>query len=84
MKTPSLSRGGVITLMSKGPGLIERRIAELFAETRDRALLVEDICDRAFALKGGLASARSGYLRPERRIVCFVGYARLPKRGANC
>jgi len=37
--------------MSKGPGLIERRIAELFAETRDRALLVEDICDRAFALK---------------------------------
>jgi hypothetical protein len=42
--------------MSKGPGQIERRIAELFAETRDRALSVEDICDRGFALNGGLAS----------------------------
>jgi hypothetical protein len=42
--------------MSKGPGQIEQRISELFAETRDRALSVEDICDRAFELNGRTAS----------------------------
>jgi hypothetical protein len=37
--------------MSRGPGTIERRIADLFADTRDRALSVDDICQRAFTLK---------------------------------
>ena len=38
--------------MSKGPGAIEKRIAELFAATRDRGLTVAEIADYAFALAG--------------------------------
>jgi hypothetical protein len=38
--------------MSKGPGVIESRIAELFAATRDRGLSVAEIADHAFALTG--------------------------------
>ncbi|WP_370168190.1 DnaJ domain-containing protein [Sinorhizobium fredii] len=38
--------------MSKGPGKIEQRIADLFAATRDRALSVDDIVDNAYDLKG--------------------------------
>src|SRR3954451_22941079 len=40
--------------MSKGPGAVERRIADLFAATRDRALSVSDITDHAFELGGRL------------------------------
>jgi hypothetical protein len=42
--------------MSKGPGQIESRIADLFAATRDRGLSVAEITDHAFALKGRPAS----------------------------
>ena len=38
--------------MSRGPGSIERRIADLFAATRDRALSIDDITDHAFKLRG--------------------------------
>ena len=38
--------------MSKGAGTVERRIADLLAETRDRALSIDDITDHAFALDG--------------------------------
>jgi hypothetical protein len=38
--------------MSKGPGTIEKRIADLFAATKDRALSVADIADHAFELAG--------------------------------
>ncbi len=38
--------------MSHGPGKIEKRIAELFAATRDRTLSVADLADHAFALAG--------------------------------
>jgi hypothetical protein len=38
--------------MSKGPGAVERRIADLFAEARDRALSVSDIAEHAFELGG--------------------------------
>jgi curved DNA-binding protein CbpA len=38
--------------MSKGPGAIERRIADLFAATRDRALSIDEIARHAFVLKG--------------------------------
>src|ERR1700730_7795875 len=38
--------------MSQGPGTIEKRIAALFAATKDRALSVADITDRAFGLSG--------------------------------
>lgn len=38
--------------MSKGAGTIERRIADLLAETRDRALSIDDISDHAFDLAG--------------------------------
>jgi hypothetical protein len=38
--------------MSKGPGGIEVRIADLFAATRDRALSIDEVTDHAFALKG--------------------------------
>jgi hypothetical protein len=42
--------------MSKGPGTVEKRIAELFAATRDRALSIADIADHAFELVGRPAS----------------------------
>jgi hypothetical protein len=42
--------------MSRGPGLIERRIADLFAATRDRALSVEEIAAHAFQLDGARLS----------------------------
>lgn len=42
--------------MSKGPGAIERRIADLFVKTRDRALSVEDIAKHAFKLKRRIPS----------------------------
>jgi hypothetical protein len=42
--------------VSKGPGGIENRIAELFAATRDRGLTFAEIADHAFALKGRPAS----------------------------
>jgi hypothetical protein len=38
--------------MSKGAGAVERRIADLLAATRDRALTVDDIADTAFELRG--------------------------------
>jgi hypothetical protein len=36
--------------MSQGPGTIEKRIADLFAATKDRALSVAEIADHAFEL----------------------------------
>ena len=42
--------------MSKGPGQIERRIADLFAATRDRALSVDAVADNAYELGGREAS----------------------------
>jgi hypothetical protein len=42
--------------MSRGPGRIERRIAELFAASEDRALSVGDIADYAFELGGAPAN----------------------------
>ena len=38
--------------MSKGPGILESRIADLFAATRDRALSIDEITDNAYALGG--------------------------------
>lgn len=42
--------------MSKGPGEVERRIAELFAAPRDRGLSVAEIADHAFARDERLAT----------------------------
>jgi hypothetical protein len=38
--------------MSKGPGAVERRIADLLAATRDRALDIGEIADNAYGLDG--------------------------------
>jgi hypothetical protein len=38
--------------MSKGAGAVERRIADLFAATRDRALSIGDLADNAYELGG--------------------------------
>jgi hypothetical protein len=38
--------------MSKGAGIVERRIADLLAATRDRALSIDEITDHAFELRG--------------------------------
>src|SRR3979490_606265 len=38
--------------MSKGPGAIETRIADLFAATRDHALTIDVVTDHAFKLRG--------------------------------
>jgi hypothetical protein len=58
--------------MSKGPGTIERRIADLFAATRDRALDVSEIARHAFGAKSS-RPGRSEYRRPGRRIACCGG-----------
>jgi hypothetical protein len=42
--------------MSKGPGAVEARIAELLATTRDRALTVDDLADNAYGLSGRKAT----------------------------
>jgi hypothetical protein len=42
--------------MSRGLGQIERRISELFAAAKDRALSVADICDHTFELDGAIAT----------------------------
>jgi hypothetical protein len=51
-----LVSGLSVITMSKGPGTVERRIAELFIATRDRALSVGEIADHAFGLAGKPAS----------------------------
>ncbi len=38
--------------MSKGAGVIKRRISDLFAATRDRAIDIDELTDHAFALRG--------------------------------
>jgi hypothetical protein len=55
--------------MSRGPGSIENRIGEMFAETRERALSVDELADRAFALNGKPASRaqRSSTIRAAHR-----------------
>ena len=60
--------------MSKGPGAVEARIAELLAATRDRGLSVAELADHAFGLNGRpatraqrLSATRAGH-RLIRRI----------------
>jgi hypothetical protein len=64
--------------MSKGPGTIEKRIAELFAATRDRALSVGEIADHAFELAGQPATRaqRLSATRAGHRVVRRVRDAR--------
>jgi len=52
--------------MSKGSGRIERRIGELFAATKDRALSVGDLARHAFALPDGVAPDRKQRLSATR------------------
>jgi hypothetical protein len=59
------------TQMSPGPGAIERRVADPFAETFGRVPSVEDICDHAFVLKGR-AAARAQRLSAARAASRFV------------
>ena len=51
--------------MSRGPGIIEQRIADLFAATRDRALSIDEIVDNAYEL-GGRTSSRAQRLSATR------------------
>lgn len=61
--------------MSPGPGAIERRVADPFAETFDRVPSVEDLCDHAFVLKGRAAARaqRLSAARAASRFVAAVG-----------
>jgi hypothetical protein len=52
--------------MSKGSGRIERRIGELFAATKDRALSVGDLARHAFELADGVAPDRKQRLSATR------------------
>jgi hypothetical protein len=52
--------------MSRGPGSIEKRIADLFAATRDRALTIDDITRAAFALSVITAPTRAQRLSATR------------------
>jgi hypothetical protein len=44
--------------LSRGSGRIERRIGELFAATKDRALSVTELAARAFDLRPGVLPDR--------------------------
>ena len=50
--------------MSRGPGEIEKQVAELFAATRDRGLTVAEIADNAYGLEAAQRRARSACPRP--------------------
>jgi hypothetical protein len=52
--------------MSKGPGTIERRIADLFAATRDRALDISEIARYAFELSAEQQPTRTQRLSATR------------------
>lgn len=52
--------------MSKGPGKIEKRVADLFAATRDNALSVDDIARHAFGLAAGVKPTRTQRLSATR------------------
>ena len=52
--------------MSKGPGTIEKRIADLLAATRDRALSIEEITRHAFSLADGETPTRAQRLSATR------------------
>src|SRR5216683_4489840 len=64
--------------MSKGPGSIERRIADLFAATRDRALSIDAVTDAAFRLRGKLPTRaqRLSATRAAHRLLRRVREAR--------
>jgi hypothetical protein len=62
--------------MSKGAGIVERRIAELFAATRDRALSIDDIVDNAYALNGATPT-------PGAAIIGDAGSAPCPQTNAR-
>jgi hypothetical protein len=56
--------------MSRGPGVVEARIAALFVATRNRALSVEDIARHAYNLDGAPSRAqRSSATRAAHRIL---------------
>ena len=69
--------------MSKGPGAIETRIAELFAVTRDRGLTVADLADNAYGINGREATReqRLSATRAAHRLLRRVkeGHARADK-----
>jgi hypothetical protein len=68
--------------MSKGPGTVEARIAELFAATRDRALTVADLADNAYGLNGQLATRaqRLSATRAAHRVIRRMSEARAKSR----
>jgi hypothetical protein len=57
--------------MSRGPGVIEKRVADLFAATRDRALGIDEIAAHAFGLNGARPSRaqRLSATRAAHRVV---------------
>src|SRR5258705_11360955 len=62
---PALS---VIT-MSRGPGAVERRIADLFAATRDRALSIDVITRHAFETSRPTRAQRLSATRAAHRLL---------------
>ena len=63
--------------MSRGPGAIERRVADLLAATCDRALSIDAITDHAFEL-GGRAPPRAQRLSATRAAHQVLRRARGP------
>jgi hypothetical protein len=55
--------------MSRGPGNIEIRIADLFAATRDRALTVDDIASHAFGCQKPTRAQRLSATRAAHRLL---------------
>lgn len=57
--------------MSRGPGSIQTRIGDLFAVNRDRALSVDELADRAFALerKPPTRAQRLSAIRAAHRVI---------------
>jgi hypothetical protein len=68
--------------MSKGPGAVDARIADLFAATRDRALTVAEIADNAYELNGQppTRAQRLSATRAAHRVIRRMGEARAKAR----
>ena len=76
----------MITLigMSRGPGSIEKRIADLLALTRDRVLDIDAITDHAFGLAGAKATRAQRLSATRGRIACCAGCARIASAPISC
>ena len=64
------------TLMSKGPGRIERAIEAIFAAEPDNAFTTDDLCDRAYPGERIERKHRVAVLRAAAKVCARTGWAK--------